>query len=41
MSGVGVSTTLDASANEQVVRGGVVLWESHQRPEGAGPRPFF
>ena len=41
MSGVGVSTPSDASANEELVCSGVVLWESHQRPEGAGPRPFF
>ena len=40
MSGVGVSTPSDASANEELVRGGVGLWESHQRPEGVGPSPF-
>lgn len=41
MSGVGVSTPWDASANEELARAGVGLWESHQRPEGAGPRPFL
>ena len=41
MSGVGVSLPLDASANEELVCVGVGLLESHQRPEGVGPRPFF
>ena len=41
MSGVGVSLPLDASADEELVRVGAGLWESHQRPEGVGPRPFF
>ena len=41
MSGVGVSTPSEASANEELARAGVGLWESHQRTEGAGPRPFF
>ena len=41
ISGVGVSTPPNASANEELVRAGVGLWQSHQRPEGAGPRPFF
>ena len=40
MSRVVVSTPSDASANEELVRGGVGLWESHQRPEGVGPSPF-
>ena len=41
MSGVGVSLPLNESANEELVRVEVGLWESHQRPQGAGPRPFF
>ena len=41
MLGVVVSTHLDASVNEELVRVGVGLWESHQRPKEVGPRPFF
>ena len=41
MSRVGVSTPSEASANEELARAGLGLWESHQRTEGAGPRPFF
>ena len=41
MSGVVVGTPSDASANEELVRVGAGLWESHHRPEGVGPRPFF
>ena len=41
MAGVGVGTPLAASANEELARAEVGLWGSPQRPEGAGPRPFF
>ena len=41
MAGVGVGSSSAASANEELARAEAGLWESPQRPEGAGPRPFF
>ena len=41
MAGVGVATPSAASANEELAGAGVGLWGNPQRPEGAGPRPFF
>lgn len=41
MAGVGVGRPSAASANEELARAGVGPWESPQRTEGAGPRPFL
>lgn len=40
MSGVGVSTPSDASANEELARAGVGLWEAIKGPRRRGPGPF-